>query len=299
VQKSIFQTQLSLVTEAQAQQLNKTVNNAPGSVALLKQAKQASVEAKANKVKAKANFEETIKQHNARLYSLSQEIDVIFRSHKIKKEHYHDGKYNGVNCIRIMDKAQQLWTEFAVAIKDKKVPMVPDTIIDAKCTQFSNLMGLMDAIWSHVQGVGTGLSPTALQVEWLQKTIEKAKALWLNMGIGTLQPKWHMTFDGHLLHQVRTYGGLADKSDETIELQHQVIKRPKDRFRSVTSYQRQETCIRKELRRGKSPEIKSHIDKDQAAIKRKSDSQRSLEMTERQQGQHEAKPVKREAFVDS
>jgi hypothetical protein len=38
------------------------------------------------------------------------------------------------------------------------------------------------------------------------------------MKLLTLQPKWHLTFDGHLLEQFKKYGGLADKSsDETIE----------------------------------------------------------------------------------
>jgi len=118
------------------------------------------------------------------------------------------------------------------------------------------------------------------------------------MKITTKQPKWHMTFDGHLLHEVRLYGGVADKSDETIELQHQVIMKLKDRFRRVTSYKRRETCIRKELRRGKSPEVKSHIDKYEAAIKRKPTSKRALDMNTRQEEQREAKQVKREAFLD-
>jgi hypothetical protein len=35
----------------------------------------------------------------------------------------------------------------------------------------------------------------------LAKAISTAKDLWLAMGLTTLQPKWHLTFDGHLLHQ--------------------------------------------------------------------------------------------------
>jgi hypothetical protein len=44
------------------------------------------------------------------------------------------------------------------------------------------------------------------------------------MGLSTLQPKWHLTFDGHLMEQFKQHGGLADKSDETIEKGHQTLK---------------------------------------------------------------------------
>ena len=116
--------------------------------------------------------------------------------------------------------------------------------------------------------------------------------------IGTRQPKWHMTFDGHLPQQVIECGGLADKSDETIELQHQILMRLRGRFRGITSYQRKETCIRRELRRRKSPEIQSHIDKFEVSRKRKVDSNRAVAAADRQQQQREAKRVKREAVVD-
>ena len=95
------------------------------------------------------------------------------------------------------------------------------------------------------------------------------------------------------------YGGLADKSDESIELQHQTLRRLGDRFRSITSYQKKETCIRKELRRDKSPEIQKQVDKCIATKKRvKRDSKRALDFTERQHEERETKRVKREAFVD-
>jgi hypothetical protein len=43
------------------------------------------------------------------------------------------------------------------------------------------------------------------------------------MDLSTLQPKWHITFDGPLLHQFNKFGGLADKSDETIEKGHGLV----------------------------------------------------------------------------
>jgi len=285
-------------TETQARQLNEEAGKTPETKELLKQATAAKQVAKRNEVKARANFKEQGKQHNARLHSLSQAFDTIFCSHKITKEHCHGGKHNGVNCVKMMSKAEVLFTAFAAEIKLKKVPTVDDALIDFRCTQCGNLLGLMDGIWSSACGIEAGLLPTQLQLEHLEKTLSQAKALWLLMDVGTKQPKFHMTFDGHLLHQVRLCGGIADKSDESIELQHQVIMKLKDRFRRVASCQRRETCIRKELRRGKSPEIKAHVDFCGAAIKRKPTSQRTLDMTIQKQDQREAKRAKRETFVD-
>ena len=116
--------------------------------------------------------------------------------------------------------------------------------------------------------------------------------------IGTRQPKWHMTFDGHLLHQVMTYGGLADKSDDTIEFQHQILMKLRDRCRSITSFHRRESCMRRELRRRKSPETQSHIEEWEAAVKLKTDAKRQQEAIDRHAEQREAKRLKREAVAD-
>jgi len=262
--------------EAQERHHNEQAKT-PESKALFQQATTTGKLAKRNEVKARTNFEKQGKQHNTRFCSLSQTHDTTFQSHKITKEHCHGGKHNGVNCIKIMEKAEELFTAFASEIKLKKIPTVGDEVINSKCHQHANLLGLLDKIWSNVRGIDAGLLPTQLQLESLEKATSKAKALWLQMELGTKQPKWHMTLDGHLLHQVKFYGGIADKSNESIELQHQVIMKLKDQFRRVTSYQRRERCIRKELRRGKSPEIKSHIDNYQAAIKRKPTTKRALD----------------------
>ena len=156
----------------------------------------------------------------------------------------------------------------------------------------------MDVIWSNVRGIDAGLSPTDEQIDQLEKALPAAKQMWLDMDIKTLQPKWHMTFDGHLLHHVRTYGGIADKADDTIEFQHQILKRLRDRYGSITSYQKREVCIRRELRRTKSLEIQKHIDNYEASAKVKTTSKRAIASTEHQQEQREAKRVKREAVIN-
>jgi hypothetical protein len=47
---------------------------------------------------------------------------------------------------------------------------------------------------------------------------------WLELGLSTKQPKWHITIDGELLHQVWAHSGLADKADDVIEKGHQEWK---------------------------------------------------------------------------
>lgn len=201
--------------EAQERHHNEQAKT-PESKALFQQATTTGKLAKRNEVKARTNFEKQGKQHNTRFCSLSQTHDTTFQSHKITKEHCHGGKHNGVNCIKIMEKAEELFTAFASEIKLKKIPTVGDEVINSKCHQHANLLGLLDEIWANVRGiqVDAGLLPTQLQLESLEKATSKAKALWLQMELGTKQPKWHVTLDGHLLHQIKFYGGIADKSND-------------------------------------------------------------------------------------
>jgi hypothetical protein len=119
------------------------------------------------------------------------------------------------------------------------------------------------------------------------------------MKLSTLQPKWHLTFDGHLLQQYCRYGGLAEKSDESIEKEHQRLKTLRDRFRGISSYKMRETCIRRELRRSRSPQIQRHIDQYHASIKQSQTTKRALDTAERQDNKKKAKEEKREAYIAS
>jgi len=299
VYKNAQVTFVQAIAAEDAARLADIAHNTDATAASYRVAKQESKEARTEQKKAKDNYDEMVKRHNSRIYSLSQSYDIAFRSHNIKKEHYHGGKYNGVNCMRIMEKAKELFNVFAALIKANKIDSMTEAVIEVKCGQFTSMLGLLDAIWSNVRGIDAGLLPTEAQIDYLRKATSKAKALWKEMSIGTLQPKWHLTFDGHLLAQVIRYGGLADKADDTIEFQHQMLMKLRDRFRSVTSYQRREMCIRKELRRIKSPEIQGHIDSYERARKRvNAANKRTQEAAERQQEERVAKRVKREHFVN-
>jgi len=81
----------SIAFEDSARQLDIEAGNAVVSMALLQSARTARAKAKSEETKAKQVHDEMVKKHNARVYSCSQEFDVIFRSRKVKKEHCHGG----------------------------------------------------------------------------------------------------------------------------------------------------------------------------------------------------------------
>jgi hypothetical protein len=288
--------------------------NHPGNKELKENAEQTNkerIKAKKAESKAKEGYEELVQRHNAKKDSLNQQFEVIFRRNGIKREVFHGGKFNGVNCIRVMEKSKALFLgkEEEGVVNDPlhagflqkcllaKTETTTDEEIIAKCNDYCRLLGLLDTIWSAVRGLDAGLLPSNEQKIILAEALSNAKALWLQMGLSTQQPKWHLTFDGHLLHQVTLYGGLADKSDETIEKGHQTLKRLRERFRGIYSYERRENCIRRELRRSRSPEIQLAIEMYETKIKHSVRTKRSLDTTERQEYNKRVKKEKRDAYV--
>jgi hypothetical protein len=297
----------AVVTHQHAIQALANLVNTPGyQQAKLEErnADKARIIARKAETKAKDQHDDQMQKHNAKNCSLNQQFEIIFRRNDIKREHYHGGKFNGVNCIRIMEKAKELvlGTEGSPGFLQKclqsmHAPIASEISVEATCKNYSRLLGLLDAIWSTIRGINAGLLPTDAQKIMLQTALLEAKELWLAMNLSTLQPKWHLTFDGHLLEQFNRYGGLADKSDETIEKWHQTLKTLRDRFRGITSYEQKETCIRRELRRGRSPEIQQHIDKYEASIKQSDATKRARDTAERVDNKKKAKQEKRDAYI--
>jgi hypothetical protein len=235
---------------------------------------QARIKAKKTEIKAKELYRKFMQCHNAKKTSLNQLFEEVYRAHGIKREHYHGGKFNGVNCICIMGNAEAIvigttqTQGFLQLCLQNKTNFAMDETIQSTCRQYYRLLGLLDAIWSSVRGLDAGLLPTDAQQLQLQTALLEAKELWIvEMKLSTLPPKWHLTFDGHLLEQFKKYGGLADKSNETIEEGHQTLKTLRERYRCISSYEARDTCIRRELRRSKSTEMQQQIDKYNNMIK--------------------------------
>jgi hypothetical protein len=295
----------AILAYEQAKELARNAPLCAVAKAMERAANKARIAASKEETKAKEVYSERVQCHNAKKTSLNQQFEIVYRNNGVKREHYHGGKFNGVNCIRIMSMSKEILcgddtsTGFLQCCLLSKIEAIPEAVVQSTCENYCRLLGLLDAIWSTVRGLHAGLLPTDPQKQSLQKALDEAKTMWIQMKLSTLQPKWHLTFDGHLLEQFTTYDGLADKSDETIEKGHQTLKVLRDRFRGVSSYEMTEACIRRELRRGRSPEIQQHIDKYEASIKQSLGTKRALDTVERLDNKKKAKQEKRDAFIGS
>jgi hypothetical protein len=120
-----------------------------------------------------------------------------------------------------MDKSNEIFDNTGTLLLQMHDPAWKSEGIQHTVKDYKNLMGCLNAIWLAVHGLDLGLLPTAADLVFLEKAIAEGKRCWSELGLSTLQPKWHLTFDGHLLHCVDVCGGLADMSDEAIEKGHQ------------------------------------------------------------------------------
>ena len=121
--------------------------------------------------------------------------------------------------------------------------------IQAMVDCHGDLVGALDALFSHVRGIETCLLPTEADISFLEAAVCKSRELWFQCEIGTLQPKWHVIFDGHLVQQVKLHRGLADKTDDVIELAHQPWKREKERMWNIKNFEMQQ---KRQLKAAKS-----------------------------------------------
>jgi hypothetical protein len=70
----------------------------------------------------------------------------------------------------------------------------------------------------------------------------------------TEQPKWHITFDGILLRQVKRYWGLADKGDAPIKLGHQLFGCLHEQFHQASTFKQRKRFIIRAFRMQSHPE---------------------------------------------
>jgi hypothetical protein len=202
------------------------------------------------RAKAKKGFDKMISSHCRQADSFTSKLEATYRLLGISREYYHGGKFNGVNCIQIMDKSDDIFYNAGTLLINLHDPALETAKgIQQTVKDYKNLMGCLDAIWPAVRGLDLGLLPTPADLVFLEKAIAEGKRRWLELGLSTLLPKWHLTFDGHLLHCVTSCGGLADKSDEAIEKGHQEWKRLQDRFCRIRNFLQQQKCIIRAWRR--------------------------------------------------
>eukprot|EP00957_Ditylum_brightwellii_P155049 11801879-Ditylum_brightwellii.AAC.1 len=171
-------------------------------------------EAATTKASMLKNYAKMVKGYKQEVDSFYLHSEEAFREAKASRESYHRGKFNGVDCIRIMESAEAVFAkleESLIKIKDKT--LVNDDRIKEKAQKYKELFICLDAIWSSVQGIEAGLLLTNRQVQDLGRAISNGKKLWMELELIKQQPKWHLLFDGHLLQEVKDMCGLADLSD--------------------------------------------------------------------------------------
>jgi hypothetical protein len=148
----------------------------------------------------------------------------------MSRECCHGGKFNGINCIRIMDQSTNIFNDATALLLEMRDPTL-ETVEDIQLTseKCSKLLGCVDAIWANVHGLESGLLPSDDQLTFLETAVPEGKKRWLELGLLTKQPKWHLAFDGHLIHCAKIFGGLADKDYAVIEKGHQEWTRLQER----------------------------------------------------------------------
>ena len=168
-------------------------------------------EAKARKDVGSKAHNEMQKDRKCEQGSYLNRKEEIYRENGMKHEHCHGGQFNGVSCRQQMSAATQFcadWLALAFDVWSRDQTDIAEAENRERFGKHTNLLGKLDVTCSAVRGV-EGLLPTEAEVLLLEKVILDAKALWIECGFNVKgNPKCHLIFDGHLLHQFRKYGGL-------------------------------------------------------------------------------------------
>ena len=150
----------------------------------------------------------------------------------------------------MMEDGEQIFDDtYEILLARRQQGEIDEQEVTDMTKKFGTLLGVLDTIFSTVQGKQKGLLPTQENIQFLGDAIRKGKELWLDLSLTTLQPKWHLTFDGHLLDQVTHMHGIADKGEDPIEKAHQDWRVMYERFCRIPSFERGERCIRRAWKR--------------------------------------------------
>jgi hypothetical protein len=199
-------------------------------------------------------------------------LEKIYRKLGMEQEAYHGGDFNGVDCRRLMAKANlfyELWLELVLEIHDTIQSTITVDELHQRMQQYRDLLGKLDVVFLIVRGVDF-LLPTPEDIQTLKAVIEAARVLWLQCDFNIEgNPKAHLVFDGHMLEQFVKHGGLADKTEDSIEFDHQEWKKEKHRTRSVKNFKHQQKCQIKRMWRKSHWRVTRIISNFEAGRKRK------------------------------
>ena len=281
-------------------EVKENADDSDESTAMIRFHQDAKNHASAAKTKAYDEYKEMIKVHKRNPDSFHNDLEETCRKLNIVRECYHGGKYNGVNCIKIMNNSDKIIESASQALIELKSDDISEEEILGKSRMYSELLNTLDNIWSNVCSIHTGLLPSDDDLHKLESLLIVGKQQWLDLGISTAQPKWHLTFDGLLLRQVTKYGGLADKGDSPIEHGHQIFGRLHNRFRRAATFQQREIFIMRAYRRRSHPKCLSALKEMNSKRPRhdKHNSPRQRKRIEDFEMKQTAKRIKREVPIE-
>jgi hypothetical protein len=191
------------------------------------------------------------------------------------------------------------WLELAFDVWSRKQTNVSEAEICERFGKHENLLGKLEVMCSTVRGV-EGLLPTEAEVLQLEKVILDAKALWIECGFNVKgNPKCHLIFDGHLLHQPRKCGGLADENEDVMEFDHQIWKQEKERTRTVKNFETQQRCQAKKMRRTQRCQVRFIIERFRRERKREKTPAEEEPAIHGLNAKAEVKQARREQFSQS
>jgi hypothetical protein len=223
------------------------------------------------KKEATINYQEMQTARKQLVGGYWHKLEKIYRHLGLEREAYHGGDFNGVDCRRLMAKAKKFYDLWLALVLDTHDPMQSTVSVDElkhRMGQYRDLLGKLDVVFSMVRGVDF-LLPNPEAIQTLKTVIEGARVLWLQCGFNIEgNPKAHLMFDGHMLAQFVKHGGLADKTEDPIEFDHQEWKKEKDRTRSVKNFKLQQKCQIKRMRRKSHWKVRRIIDNFNASRKR-------------------------------
>lgn len=204
--------------------------------------------------------------------SLMAKLDDIYLANGANREHYHGGKFDGGSCRNLMAQTKELYIAiiaYLEEIYDHQQLDLSFDLIRAKIKKFERAMALLELVWSSVRGI-EGLLPTDEFVNKLDADIKLGKEAWLDAGLNIKgHPKAHLAFDGHLLDQVKEFGGLADKGEDWVEHWHQAWKQQKERTWNLPDFERQQRTQLENIRLKQSFHVKKIVDDTDESRKRK------------------------------
>ena len=170
-------------------------------------------------------------------FGLEDKICSLLHTYNIKREAWFGGaKLNGVNCRRLMDKNEDIVS----SIKDIFIAMnkgkVSEQNIDIYCKEHKQILSEMDCAYRCMRT----LTITDDLISKTKYHIENTMILWRKLKM-PVTPSAHL-FEDHILYQMKNIeGGLADKSEDHIELAHQVGKRNERKYCGVTNFIQSQT----------------------------------------------------------